>query len=66
MAGSPPFEQFFAYRRFFPVAQLTPDGMRVLYVSNRSGQFNLWAAGSTAVSPSRSRRSPTTRYGAWR
>jgi dipeptidyl aminopeptidase/acylaminoacyl peptidase len=38
----PAFEQFFAYRRFFPVAQLTPDAERVLFVSNRSGQFNLW------------------------
>jgi dipeptidyl aminopeptidase/acylaminoacyl peptidase len=41
----PPFEQFFAYRRFSPVAQITPDGRRVLFVSNRSGQFNLWSVG---------------------
>ncbi|HEY2542949.1 MAG TPA: S9 family peptidase [Gaiellaceae bacterium] len=39
-----PFEQFFAYRRFLPVAELTPDGERLLFVSNISGQFNLWAA----------------------
>jgi dipeptidyl aminopeptidase/acylaminoacyl peptidase len=41
----PPFEHFFAYRRFFPVATITPDGRRVLFVSNRSGQFNLWSVG---------------------
>jgi len=51
MAGSPPFEQFFAYRRFFPIAQLMPDGERVLYVSNRSGQFNLWAIGLDGGAP---------------
>jgi dipeptidyl aminopeptidase/acylaminoacyl peptidase len=39
----PPFEHFFAYRRFSPVAEITPDGQRVLFVSNRSGQFNLWS-----------------------
>jgi len=39
----PPFEQFFAYRRLFPIAQLTPEGDRVLFVSNISGQFNLWS-----------------------
>jgi dipeptidyl aminopeptidase/acylaminoacyl peptidase len=41
----PPFEQFFAHRRFFPVAEFTPDGTRVLFVSNISGQFNLWSVG---------------------
>ena len=38
-----PFEQFFAFRRLFPIAQLTPDGERILFVSNLSGQFNLWS-----------------------
>jgi dipeptidyl aminopeptidase/acylaminoacyl peptidase len=38
-----PFEQFFAHRRFLNVAELTPDGRRVLFVSNISGQFNLWS-----------------------
>ncbi len=43
MPDRPPFEQYFAFRRFYPVAELTPDGRRVLFVSNLSGQFNLWA-----------------------
>ena len=44
MADPAPFEQFFAYRRFQPIAELTPDGSRVLFSSNISGQFNLWSA----------------------
>jgi dipeptidyl aminopeptidase/acylaminoacyl peptidase len=43
MSRSTPFEQFFAFRRFQPVAELTPDGESVLFVSNISGQFNLWS-----------------------
>ena len=43
MSERPPFEQFFAHRRFLPVAEFTPDGRRVLFVSNISGQFNLWS-----------------------
>jgi dipeptidyl aminopeptidase/acylaminoacyl peptidase len=39
----PPFEQFFAHRRLGGVAELMPDGRRVLFVSNISGQFNLWS-----------------------
>jgi dipeptidyl aminopeptidase/acylaminoacyl peptidase len=43
MTDSTPFEQFFAFRRFQPVAEVTPDGESVLFVSNISGQFNLWS-----------------------
>ena len=46
-----PFEQFFAYRRFYPVAEFTPDGERILFVSNISGQFNLWSVGVDAGWP---------------
>ena len=44
MSNQTPFEQFFAFRRFQPVAELTPDGESVLFASNISGQFNLWSA----------------------
>jgi dipeptidyl aminopeptidase/acylaminoacyl peptidase len=40
----PPFEQFFAFRRFKPALAFTPDGESVLFSSNISGQFNLWRA----------------------
>jgi dipeptidyl aminopeptidase/acylaminoacyl peptidase len=39
----PPFEQFFAFRRFQPALALTPDDERVLFAGNISGQFNLWS-----------------------
>src|SRR5581483_4260980 len=38
----PPFEQFMAYRRFSGSLALSPDGQHVYFVSNMSGQFNLW------------------------
>jgi dipeptidyl aminopeptidase/acylaminoacyl peptidase len=37
-----PFEQFMAYRRFSAGLAFSPDGDEVLFVSNMSGQFNLW------------------------
>jgi len=37
-----PLEQFMAYRRFSAGLAFTPDGEHVLFVTNLSGQFNLW------------------------
>ena len=36
------FERFVGYRRFGGALAFTHDGTHVLYVSNMSGQFNLW------------------------
>jgi dipeptidyl aminopeptidase/acylaminoacyl peptidase len=44
MDRRPPFEQFFAFRRYKPTLAFTPDGESVLFSSNISGQFNLWRA----------------------
>src|SRR5712671_2443666 len=38
-----PFEQFFAFRRFLPTLAFTPDAKTVYFVTNTSGQFNLWS-----------------------
>jgi dipeptidyl aminopeptidase/acylaminoacyl peptidase len=43
----PKFEQFFAIRRFQPVLTFTPDDRRILFVTNTSGQFNLWRTAVT-------------------
>ena len=40
----PRFEQFFATRRFQPTLAFTPDGRKVLFSTDISGQFNLWRA----------------------
>src|SRR5919199_1743256 len=37
-----PFEQFMAYRRFSAGLAFSPDAAHVYFVSNISGQFNLW------------------------
>ena len=36
------FEQFSAIRRYQPSLSLSPDGSDVAYITNTSGQFNLW------------------------
>jgi hypothetical protein len=38
----PPFEQFVAFRWFGGVLEFTPDGEQVYFVSDISGQFNIW------------------------
>jgi dipeptidyl aminopeptidase/acylaminoacyl peptidase len=40
-----PFEQFMAYRRFSAGLAFSPDAEHVYFVSNMSGQFNLWRVG---------------------
>ncbi len=37
-----PFEQFMAYRRFSGGLAFSPDARNLYFVSNMSGQFNLW------------------------
>src|SRR6185312_17324508 len=37
-----PFEQFMAYRRFSGGLAFSPDARSLYFVSNMSGQFNLW------------------------
>jgi dipeptidyl aminopeptidase/acylaminoacyl peptidase len=39
---APPFEQFMAYRRFSGALAFNPDATQLYFVSNMSGQFNLW------------------------
>lgn len=43
MAERPPaFEQFFAMHRFQPALAFAPNGESILFVTDISGQFNLW------------------------
>src|SRR6187200_2951225 len=41
----PQFEQFYAVRRFQPALAFTPDGRKLLFSTDISGQFNLWRVG---------------------
>lgn len=38
----PRFEQFYAVRRFQPTLAFTPDGRKLYFSADISGQFNLW------------------------
>ncbi|HEV2591869.1 MAG TPA: S9 family peptidase [Gaiellaceae bacterium] len=51
MTQLPPFERFNAVRKFEPVLAFTADGEGVLFVSNISGQFNLWRVPATGGWP---------------
>jgi dipeptidyl aminopeptidase/acylaminoacyl peptidase len=44
MRARPPFEQFIAFHRLKPALAFTPDGERVVFSTDISGQFNLWRA----------------------
>ena len=47
----PRFEQFFAIRRFQPTLAFTPDGRRLLFSTDLSGQFNVWRVRATGGWP---------------
>lgn len=46
------FEQYIAVRRYQPALAFSPDGSEIAYITNTSGQYNLWkqpSAGGYAV-----------------
>lgn len=45
------FEQFYAIRRHFGNLAFSPDGQRLVYVVDTSGQFNLWRQPATGGWP---------------
>jgi dipeptidyl aminopeptidase/acylaminoacyl peptidase len=45
------FEQFTAIRRYQPTLSFSPDGSEVAYVTDTSGQFNLWRQSSAGGYP---------------
>ena len=46
-----PFEQFTAIRRYQPTLSFSPDGSEIAYVTNTSGQYNLWRQSSAGGYP---------------
>ena len=45
------FEQFTAVRRYQPTLSFSPEGSEIAYVTNTSGQFNLWRQSSAGGYP---------------
>ncbi|MCD6059336.1 MAG: prolyl oligopeptidase family serine peptidase, partial [Thermomicrobiales bacterium] len=45
------FEQFAAIHRYQPTLAFSPDGAYIAYVSNASGQFNLWRQATSGGEP---------------
>ena len=45
------FEQFAAIHRYQPSLAFSPDGNSIAYVSNASGQFNLWRQSTAGGEP---------------
>jgi dipeptidyl aminopeptidase/acylaminoacyl peptidase len=49
--GTYTFEQFAAMRRYMPALSFSPDGSEVIYITNTSGQYNLWRQSSSGGYP---------------
>ena len=45
------FEQFTAIRRYQPTLSFSSNGSEIAYVTNTSGQYNLWRQSSTGGYP---------------
>src|SRR5215212_6301077 len=45
------FDQFAAIHRYQPTLAFSPDGAYIAYVSNASGQFNLWRQATAGGEP---------------
>ena len=51
--GTMPFREFVPTQRFQPSLAVSPDGSRVAYTANTSGQYDLWIAALDGGSPRR-------------
>ena len=50
-SSRPTFEQFAAVHRYQPTLAFSPDGALIAYVSDASGQFNLWRQATDGGEP---------------